>query len=140
MTQPNEDGFQRTASDMHNIRQDNDRIQQNIADGLLRMQPEAADQAIAAYKKAAGKAYSLVREAASLDELQGLGDYPSARQLTEKFKNKARNGHTGAADLIREYADELRRRAHLIEEAKRAYLAQEEQVSHEFNKLQKGME
>ena len=33
MTQPNENGFQRTASDMHNIQQDNDRIQQNTADG-----------------------------------------------------------------------------------------------------------
>jgi len=140
MTQPNEDGFQRTASDMHNIRQDNDRIQQNIADGQLRMQPEAADQAARAYEDAADRVHLLIERSDHLDRISGLGDYPSGRQLTEKFRLKAKNGRTGAADLLMEYATELQRRADLVREAKRAYLTQEEHLSQDFNTMQKGME
>lgn len=134
MTQPSDGGFEQAAGDLQGIRQSNDQIQQNIASGQLRMNPEAADKAARAYKDAARRARSLVHKASSLEMLSGLGSYPSGQQLTEKFKNKARNGSTGAADLIGQFADELERKADLFEQAKQAYQAQEEQISENFKK------
>jgi len=137
MTQPSDGGFEQAAGDLQGIRQSNDQIQQNIASGQLRMNPEAAEKAAQAYEKAARKATILVTRATHLQQLHGLGDYPSGKQLTEKFKNKAANGHTGAADLMRQFSDELQRKADLFRQAAHAYREQEEQIS---ENLKKGIE
>ena len=140
MTQPSDGGFEQAAGDLQGIRQSNDQIQQNIASGQLRMNPEAADKAAGAYKKAAGRVRMLARRADFLSQLGGLGDYPSAQQLTEKFRNKASNGSTGAVDLLKEYAKELERKAGLFDQAKQAYQAQEERISGDLNHVEKGKE
>lgn len=101
------------------------------------MTPEAAGKAAQAYKDAADRADYQANRAVRLQQLIGLGDYPSGKQLAEKFKNKAVNGSTGAADLIGQFADELRRKAGLFERAAEAYREQEERISGD---LKKGIE
>lgn len=133
MTQPS-DGFQQAAGDLQGIRQGNDQMQQQISGGQLRMQPDAANRAAAAYKKAAKQVAHLADRAGRLQQLPGLGDYPSARQLSQKFSAKASNGSTGAADLLGQLRDELTRKAKLFEQAAQAYAAQEEQISGDLKK------
>ena len=137
MTQPSDGGFEQAAGDLQGIRQSNDQIQQNIASGQLRMNPEAAEKAAQAYEKAASRAQRLARRADRLQQLDGLGAYPSGKQLAEKFRLKASNGETGAADLMRKFSDELQRKADLFRQAARAYQEQEHQVSED---LKKGIE
>lgn len=136
MTQPS-DGFQQAAGDLQGIRQGNDQMQQQIAGGQLRMHPDAANKAAKAYKKAADRVDHLAHRADRLQLLRGLGEYPSAQQLTRKFQLKAGNGSTGAADLLGQYRDELKRKAALFEQAAEAYRKQEEQISGD---LKKGVE
>ena len=140
MTQPSDGGFEQAAGDLQGIRQSNDQIQQNIASGQLRMNPEAAEKAAQAYEKASERASALVMRADQLTRLTGLGNYPSAQQLTEKFRNKAANGSTGAADLMSQYADELQRKADLFRKAAEAYRSQEEHISEGLNRVEKGTE
>lgn len=133
MTQPS-DGFQQAAGDLQGIRQGNDQMQQQIAGGQLRMHPDAANKAAKAYKKAADRVEHLASRAGHLQSLSGLGEYPSAQQLTKKFALKAANGSTGAADLLGQLRDELRRKAGLFEQAAQSYAAQEEQISGDLKK------
>ena len=104
------------------------------------MNPEAAEKAAQAHEKASRKAGSLAMRAQRLQYLTGLGDYPSGVQLSQKFKNKTANGSTGAADLLREYADELQRKADLFRQAAQGYQAQEERISGDLNRVEKGKE
>lgn len=133
MTQPS-DGFQQAAGDLQGIRQGNDQMQQQISGGQLRMQPDAAEKAAKAYEKASSKARHLVQKAGSLQQLNGLGAYPSGQQLSQKFLHKASNGQTGAADLMRQFADELQRKADLFRQAAQAYRAQEEHIAGDLKK------
>lgn len=140
MTQPSDSGFQQAAGDLQGIRHGNDQIQQGIANGQLRMNPEAADKAAGAYRKAAREVRMLVRRSDMLSQLTGLGDYISANQLTQKFRQKAGNGSTGAVDLLKDYAEELERKAGLFDQAKQAYQAQEEHISGDLKRVEKGKE
>jgi hypothetical protein len=140
MTQPSDGGFQQAAGDLQGIRHGNDQIQQGIASGKLRMNPDSAEKAAQAYENASDKASDLVSRADDLTRLYGLGDYQSAQQLMDKFRKKASNGNTGASDLISQYSDELRRRADLFRKAAEAYRAQEEHISDHLNRVKKGAE
>ena len=140
MTQPSDGGFQQAAGDLRGIRHGNDQIQQGIASGQLRMNPEAAEKAAQAYEEASTAAQRVARRASSMQKLGGLGSYRSAQQLTDKFNQKIANGSTGAADLIREYSDELQRKADLFRQAAKAYQDQEERISGDLNHVEKGKE
>jgi hypothetical protein len=134
MTQPSDGGFQQAAGDLQDIRHGNDQIQQGIANGKLRMKPDVAEKAAQAYEHAARRSEQLIMRAVHLQQLQGLGEYPSGKQLTEKFKNKAGNGSTGAADLLRQFSDELQRKADLFRKAGQSYREQEARISEDLKK------
>ncbi|WP_146134716.1 hypothetical protein [Actinopolyspora mortivallis] len=122
-------GFSEASAALGAIREENTWIRQQIDAGGLSMKPDAADQAAKVYEEKARKVDALIDAAERLQQVPGLGDYPSGRQLAEKFGQKAKNGSTGAADLLGQFADELRRKAGLFQEAKKKYQATDEQIS-----------
>ncbi|PRW65414.1 hypothetical protein [Actinopolyspora mortivallis] len=63
-----------------------------------------------------------------------MGDYPSGKQLADKFGKKARDGSNGAADLLGQFADELRRKADLFQQAKKNYRATDEQIADDLGR------
>ncbi|WP_244515676.1 hypothetical protein [Actinopolyspora xinjiangensis] len=119
---------------MQSIRDENSWIQQQISGGGLSMEPQAADDAAAVYEREAEEVSSLIRAAMQLQQVPGLGDYPSGRQLAAKFGQKASNGSNGAADLLREFADELYRKADLFRQAKKKYQATDDQAARELRR------
>ncbi|ASU79313.1 hypothetical protein CDG81_14580 [Actinopolyspora erythraea] len=122
-------GFAGASAALGVIREENSWIQQRISAGQLAMEPQAADSAAAVYEREASEADQLADSAIRLQQVPGLGDYLSGQQLANKFGQKASNGSTGAADLLRQFADELRRKAALFREAKQRYVATDEQIS-----------
>ncbi|WP_026448919.1 hypothetical protein [Actinopolyspora mortivallis] len=122
-------GFAEAGEALGAIQQENVWIRRQIAAGGLSMEPSAADQAAAVYEREAEEAKKLADAAEGLQQVPGLGDYPSGRQLAAKFGSKAGNGSTGAADLLQQFADELKRKAELFREAKKNYQATDEQIS-----------
>ncbi|SFE19054.1 hypothetical protein SAMN04487819_10932 [Actinopolyspora alba] len=122
-------GFVGAGAALQSIRDENSWIQQQISGGGLSMEPQAADEAAKVYRREAEEAESLAGKADRLQQVPGLGAYTSGQQLAAKFGQKASNGSTGAADLLRQFADELRRKANLFEQAKKNYQATDEQIS-----------
>nr|WP_218862112.1 hypothetical protein [Actinopolyspora biskrensis] len=116
------------------ISEENSWIEQQISGGGLSMEPSAADEAAKVYEEKAEKVALLADNAARLQQVPGLGDYPSGRQLANKFSQKATNGSTGAADLLRQFRDELLRKADLFRQAKEKYVATDEQISSDLNR------
>ncbi|WP_019853625.1 hypothetical protein [Actinopolyspora mortivallis] len=127
-------GFEDAGAELSAIRDENSWIQRQIADGGLSMEPDAADRASKVYEREAEQAEKLIRAAMQLQQVPGLGDYPSGRQLAAKFGNKAHNGSTGAADLLRQFANELRRKADLFQQAKKNYQATDDQVAEDLRR------
>ncbi|PRW62146.1 hypothetical protein [Actinopolyspora mortivallis] len=127
-------GFSEASAALGAIREENTWIRQQIDAGGLSMKPDAADKAAAVYEEKADKVDKLIRTATGLQQVPGLGDYPSGRQLAAKFGQKASNGSTGAADLLRQFRDELRRKAELFRQAKKNYQATDEQISTDLGK------
>ncbi|WP_130467821.1 hypothetical protein [Actinopolyspora alba] len=131
MSDPNVEqaGFVGASSALQSIRDENSWIQQQISGGGLSMEPQAADEAAKVYRREAEEADNLARKAGNLQQVPGLGAYTSGQQLAAKFGNKAQNGSSGAADLLGQFAEELRRKASLFEQAKENYQATDEQIS-----------
>ncbi|WP_438387816.1 hypothetical protein [Actinopolyspora saharensis] len=127
-------GFTEASAALGEISKENSWIEQQIAGGGLSMEPAAADSAAKVYEEKAEKANRLARIADGLQQVSGLGDYPSGRQLMNKFSQKAKNGSTGASDLLIQFADELRRKADLFRQAKEKYVATDEQISSDLNR------
>ncbi|WP_017975935.1 hypothetical protein [Actinopolyspora halophila] len=127
-------GFSGASAALGAISEENSWLQQQISGGGLSMEPAAADSAAKVYEEKAGKVDLLVVEAGRLQQVPGLGDYPSGRQLANKFSQKAKNGSTGAADLLTQFAEELRRKADLFRQAKEKYIATDEQISSDLNR------
>lgn len=136
MTSP-ESGFAGASSAMGNIAAENTWLQGQISEGYLKMDPEAAEAGAKVYEDKAGKVEELARQANQLQQVSGLGDYASGVQLARKFGLKAGNGQTGAADLLRQCADELRRKADLYRQAAKDYRTTDEQIS---QGLQRGVQ
>ncbi|SDP89676.1 hypothetical protein SAMN04487905_11247 [Actinopolyspora xinjiangensis] len=122
-------GFVGAGAALQSIRDENSWIQQQISGGGLSMEPQAADDAAAVYEREALEADRLAEDAVRLQQVPGLGDYSSGQQLAAKFGQKATNGSTGAADLLKQFADELRRKADLFKQAKKNYQDTDEQIS-----------
>ncbi|KAA5828454.1 hypothetical protein F1721_28885 [Saccharopolyspora hirsuta] len=117
------------------IKQENDKLGQQISSGQLKLNPDAANKAADVYERKAMQVNQLVRVAAGLDRVGGLGDYSSAQELAAKFGLKATNGEgTGAADLLGALRDELIRKADLFREAARDYVATDEQISEDLQR------
>lgn len=133
MTDPNS-GFAGASAALGAIRGENQQLQQQISAGQLTMNPESAEEAARAYEDEAREVDDLVDAAFSLQQVNGLGDYPSGRQLAHKFGQKATNGSTGAADLMRQLADEMRRKAGLFRQAAKNYRVTDEQISQDFQR------
>lgn len=127
-------GFSGASAALGAISEENSWIEQQIAGGGLSMEPAAADSAAKVYEREAEEVESLVRAATGLQQVSGLGDYPSGRQLANKFSQKAKNGSTGAADLMMQFRDELLRKADLFRQAKEKYIATDEQISSDLNR------
>ncbi|NHD17607.1 MULTISPECIES: hypothetical protein [unclassified Actinopolyspora] len=127
-------GFAEASAALGEISKENSWIEQQIAGGGLSMEPAAADSAAKVYEEKAEKVRSLIDSAVALQQVKGLGDYPSGRQLANKFSQKATNGSTGAADLLRQFRDELLRKADLFRQAKEKYVATDEQISSDLNR------
>ncbi|MGJ7905157.1 hypothetical protein ACOQFL_01605 [Actinopolyspora sp. H202] len=127
-------GFVGAGAALQSIRDENSWIQQQISGGGLSMEPQAADNAAEVYRREAEVAERLSREADGLQQVSGLGDYLSGQQLAEKFGNKARNGSTGAADLLEQFASELYRKADLFKQAKKNYQATDEQAADDLRR------
>ncbi|SFE19648.1 hypothetical protein SAMN04487819_10961 [Actinopolyspora alba] len=127
-------GFTGASAALGVIREENSWIQQQISAGQLTMEPQAADSAAAVYEREALEADRLADSATRLQQVPGLGDYLSGQQLANKFWQKAANGSTGAADLLGQFADELRRKAELFRQAKQHYIATDEQISRDLNR------
>ncbi|ASU79342.1 hypothetical protein CDG81_14780 [Actinopolyspora erythraea] len=127
-------GFVGAGAALQSIRDENSWIQQQISGGGLSMDPQAADDAAKVYRREADVVEELILSATSLQQVPGLGAYRSGQQLAAKFGQKASNGSTGAADLLRQFRDELRRKANLFEQAKENYQATDEQVADDLRR------
>lgn len=128
-------GFARAGAALGAIRQKNDELGQQVSSGQLRMNPDAANKAADVYQQKAMQVNKLVRRAAALDRVDGLGEYSSSQELAGKFGLKATNGEgTGAADLLGALRDELLRKADLFREAARDYVATDEQISEDVRR------
>ncbi|SDK16508.1 hypothetical protein SAMN04487905_11250 [Actinopolyspora xinjiangensis] len=127
-------GFVGAGAALQSIRDENSWIQQQISGGGLSMEPQAADKAAEVYLREAGKVDELIDAAIGLQQVPGLGAYTSGQQLAAKFGNKARNGSNGAADLLEQFADELRRKADLFKQAKKNYQATDEQAADDLRR------
>ncbi|MBA8823586.1 hypothetical protein FHX42_000915 [Saccharopolyspora lacisalsi] len=136
MTDPNAEsaGFTGASAALGAIRTENQRFQQQISAGQLSMDPESAEDAAKVYEEEAGEVDDLVETAGRLQQVPGLGDYPSGQQLAAKFGQKARNGSTGAADLLGQLADEMRRKADLFRQAVKNYHVTDEQTAQDFKR------
>ncbi|NHD18950.1 MULTISPECIES: hypothetical protein [unclassified Actinopolyspora] len=136
MTDPNaeEAGFAGASAALGSIQAENSWIQQQIDGGGLSMEPSAADEAAKVYEREADEVEKLITKADGLQQVPGLGDYPSGRQLAAKFGQKARNGTNGAADLLGQLRDELRRKADLFRQAKQKYQATDDQVAQDVRR------
>ncbi|GAB3553453.1 hypothetical protein J2S53_001584 [Actinopolyspora lacussalsi] len=127
-------GFVGAGAALQSIRDENSWIQQQISGGGLSMEPQAADHAAKVYRREAKVADELAVSAGRLQQVPGLGAYTSGQQLAAKFGNKAQNGSSGAADLLGQFAEELRRKANLFEQAKKNYQATDEQVADDLRR------
>lgn len=127
-------GFAGAGQALHSAKQGNDQLQQQIESGQLTIDPDAAEKAAKVYEDKADKVSRLAERAVGLNRVDGLGDYSSGQQLAKKFGLKAQNGSTGAADLLGELRDELRRKAGLFRQAAKDYKATDEQVSQDLGK------
>ncbi|MDR7300570.1 hypothetical protein [Haloactinomyces albus] len=136
MTSP-ESGFMQASSAMGSIAAENAWLQEQISAGHLKMDSDAAEAGAKVYEDKAFKVEELARQANQLQQVSGLGDYASGVQLARKFGLKASNGQTGAADLLSQCADELRRKADLYRQAVKDYRATDDQIS---QGLQRGVQ
>ncbi|SDP56158.1 hypothetical protein SAMN04487905_105216 [Actinopolyspora xinjiangensis] len=127
-------GFEGAGAALRSIRDENSWIQRQISGGGLSMEPQAADDAAAVYEREAEEADKLVRSAIELQQVNGLGDYLSGQQLTAKFSQKASNGSTGAANLLKQFAEELRRKADLSRQTKKNYQTTDEQAADDLRR------
>ncbi len=136
MTDPNAEasGFGEASAALGAIRAENQRFQQQISAGQLSMDPSSAEDTATVYEEEAAEVENLMAKAFRLQQVPGLGDYPSGQQLATKFGQKARNGSTGAADLLRQLADEMRRKADLFRQAAKNYRVTDEQVAQDFKR------
>ncbi|MER6987812.1 hypothetical protein ABT337_03950 [Saccharopolyspora hirsuta] len=116
------------------IKQENDKLGQQISSGQLKLNPDAANKAAQVYENKADQVDRLIQKAADLTRLGGLGDYSSAQELTGKFVMKAQNGSTGAFDLLTGLREELQRKADLFRQAARDYVATDEQISQDLQR------
>ncbi|KAA5833399.1 hypothetical protein ABT337_19490 [Saccharopolyspora hirsuta] len=127
-------GFAGAGAALGAIRQENNQLSQQISAGRLRMNPESANKAAAVYERMAEDVDDLVQKADALVRVEGLGDYNSGQQLAQKFVLKAKNGSTGAADLLGQLRDELLRKADLLREAAKDYIATDEQIAEDLQR------
>jgi hypothetical protein len=127
-------GFAGAGAALAAVSAQNDGLQQQISSGQLKMNPDSANKAAAVYEEKAAVVDDLVFQVDELQLVGGLGEYPSSQQLAQKFGQKARNGSTGAADLLGLLADELRRKADLFREAAKDYAATDEQNAQDMQR------
>lgn len=130
-----DDGFRSAEDSLNAITAGNNQLQQQISSGKLIMNPDAANNAAKAYDNAARTIERLRHDADRLGHVTGLGSYGSGQQLATKFRHKAANGSSGAADLLQQLSQELRRKADLFREACKDYQARDEQVAHHVRKV-----
>lgn len=136
MTTP-DSGFAGAGAAMGGIAAENTWLQEQISAGHLKIDPESAEAGAKVYEEKADKVERLARQANRLQQVSGLGDYASGIQLARKFGLKASNGRTGAADLLQQFAGELRRKADLYRQAAQDYRATDDQISRD---LRRGVE
>ncbi|MER7010374.1 hypothetical protein ABT324_02950 [Saccharopolyspora sp. NPDC000359] len=127
-------GFVGAGAALGAIRQENDQLGQQISSGQLKMNPDAANKAAQVYEKKADEVERLSLRASRLGRVQGLGDYSSAQELAGKFAQKASNGTNGAADLLKQLSDELRRKADLFRTAAKDYVTTDEQIGEDMQR------
>lgn len=121
-------GFAGAGQALHSAKQGNDQLQQQIESGQLTIDPDAAEKAAKVYEDKADRVDDLGRSANRLNRVEGLGEYRSGQELAKKFEMKAKNGSTGASDLLTALRDELYRKADLFREAAKDYVATDEQI------------
>lgn len=109
------------------IKAGNDALAGGVASGTMKMNPDAANKAAQVYEEKASAILDLADRADQLSRLSGLGVYLSSQQLTQKFKDKASNGSSGAADLLRKLAEEMHRKSELFKQAAKDYVATDDQ-------------
>ena len=129
-----ESGFMQASAAMNDISAGNNWLQGQIESGHLKINPEAAEAGAKVYEEKARRVADLARDADRLQQVSGLGDYASGQQLAQKFGLKARNGKTGAADLLDQCADELRRKADLYRQAAKDYRATDDQIAQDLQR------
>ncbi|MEV6230672.1 hypothetical protein AB0L88_22700 [Saccharopolyspora shandongensis] len=127
-------GFAGAGAALGAIAQQNDQLSQQVSSGQLKMNPDAANKAADVYESKAMEVNQLVRLAAGLERVDGLGEYGSAQELASKFGLKASNGSTGAADLLAKLRDELIRKADLFRQAAKDYVATDEQIGQDLQR------
>ncbi|MDA3629267.1 hypothetical protein OU415_27815 [Saccharopolyspora sp. WRP15-2] len=127
-------GFAGAGAKLDAIKGENDKLGQQISSGQLKMNPEAANKAAKVYRGKMDEVDRLIQKAADLVRLEGFGDYSSAQELRGKFVMKAKNGSTGAFDLLTGLRDELKRKAELFEQAAKDYVATDEQISEDLQR------
>ncbi|MEV0055782.1 hypothetical protein AB0H34_35450 [Saccharopolyspora shandongensis] len=127
-------GFAGAGAALGAIAQQNDQLSQQVSSGQLKMNPDAANKAAEVYERKADEVERLALRADRLSRVEGLGDYRSGQELATKFGQKASNGSTGAADLLRKLTDELRRKADLFRQAAKDYVATDEQIGQDLQR------
>jgi hypothetical protein len=127
-------GFAEAGAALGAIQGSNAQLQQQVSAGQLKMNPDAANNAAKVYEEKARRVERLSLQASRLGRVGGLGTYRSGTELATKFDQKASNGSTGAADLMRRLADELRRKADLYRQAAKDYVATDERIGQDVER------
>ncbi|QIZ36086.1 hypothetical protein [Saccharopolyspora sp. ASAGF58] len=102
-------------------------INQQVGAGKLMLDPEVAEKAAKRCDEEIDALNELYDNAAALQRVTGLGNWPDGKQLAQRFQDKATDGSAGALPLIRELQKELAKQAQAFRDAAKDYRATDEQ-------------
>ncbi|TDC90415.1 hypothetical protein E1161_19085 [Saccharopolyspora aridisoli] len=111
-------------------------INSQVGAGKLALNPEAAENAAKHCEEEVRELAKLLRNAAALRTVKGLGDYEDGQQLAKRFQDKATDPDSGILKLIRDMQDELTKQAEAFRAAAKDYRAVDEQNADD---LRRGM-
>lgn len=127
-------GFDGALKSLGEVKQQSKWINEQSSAGNLRLDPEAAEKAAKVCEDEAEELRTVTQEASAIERVQGLGDYPDGKSLTERFEQKASDKDAGALTLIRQMQDELGNLAESFRKAAKDYRTTDEQAADDFER------
>jgi hypothetical protein len=129
-----EGGFAGAQAGLGAVRQQTQWVNQQVGAGKLALNPEAAEAAAKHCEAEIEALGNLYRDSYILGRLTGLGDYPSGKELKQRFVDKATDKDAGALHLIRQMQEELQNQADAFRAAAKDYRATDEEIAHGFQR------